>query len=133
VAVITSVELNALDVMDGAIYDVGRPTVIALSAMSPRSAVLVQRQNAPPVFQRFQPEPRTVPLEILLKQKMAPDRRDAFETLKAAAGFGLVPLVWVEGAATYTLLVAVEEFVPNAWFTRATASAIAPDPDPVVT
>lgn len=128
---VTAVSLNALNLMDAA-FMIARQTLIALSALSPRRSIMVDRQNDSPEWIRYQPLARPIGFEVLLLRPNAPDRRADFDTLKATvAAEALVPLVWTESAVTYQLMVAAEEFVANAWFTTASGRLTAPEATPI--
>ena len=129
---VTSVTIGGLEINDGANYAVSADTLTMLEAAGSNEAVMVDMQYRPPVYIRSQPTAKSIELGVFFTNVNALDRKADYDALKAASEntAGLVPLTWTDGATTKTLYVHRETLVPSRWFHRASASLVAPDPDP---
>jgi len=126
---ITSVELNGLEIGVCSQYAVHRDSLDSLQSGNPRDPLLTEMQGRPPIFNRAQPRERSITLVVILLDPTWNGRRIDFLALEAAgSSSGLVPLTLTEDGATVTYSVFCGGAVPDGWYYRATISAVAPDP-----
>jgi hypothetical protein len=126
-----AVFVQSLLPMDTSAYAVAHQTLLDLEAMAPHESVLVEMQNRSPIYIRSQPKERAISLSVFFLANSYQQRRLDYDDFTASLDSlsGVATLTWTgSDGRIREYLVTVISVSPDAWFNRATASLIAPNP-----
>jgi hypothetical protein len=126
---IIPVVVAGIDVNDGVKYAVGNDTLNMLEAAVQYEPIMVDMEARAPWYVRRQPQARSVTLIVHLLERSMQTRYADYVALRDALDTDLVTLSWTVGTAK-SLTVFTSTLLANAFFSRASAELIAPDPVP---
>ncbi|MGV0984998.1 MAG: hypothetical protein ACOYB2_10615 [Limnohabitans sp.] len=127
---VTSVKVGSLELLVPGSSYVGQQTYFALWAGVQENARLVEMAGRYPAYVGQTPQPRAIPLLVLLTDTTAVERMAAYQSLLAALQVpGLVALAWTEDSVTRRYWCHVTSVEPSTWMTKVVVSLTAPNPN----